>query len=106
MDYLWSFPLHVGDELLQKSCSIHLGSNPLHFSLRDDKEQKQSLLSYWVFLINASYLIVEKVAEGCGILEDESSDWEEGKQKHVDLSSSILYPVHCTLHMLYHDITM
>ena len=100
MDYLWSFPLHVGDELLQKSGSIHLGSNPLHFSLIDDIEQLQSLLSYWVFLIIATDLIVEKVAEGCGILEDESSDWEEGKQKHVDLSSLIQYPVHCTCYIM------
>ena len=59
---------------------------------------------------HAPYLIVEEVAEGCGILEDESSDWEEGKQEHVDLIHIINTISHwlcpCTLHILYHDITM
>ena len=50
------------DELLQQSCSIHLGSDPLHLPL-----------------------VVQEIAQSRCVLQDQSCDGQEGKEQHVNL---------------------
>ena len=110
LNHLRSLPLHVGDELLQKSGRVHFGSNSFNLSLQqiqshhnphgkllackkwskpdalqDNCKMIQDISSCRTYHCIRHHLVGEEGAECGGVLHNQGSDRQEGQEQHVHL---------------------